>query len=458
MYTTQGRKSKIELSDYDFEGDLSSRLILSKLSVFEVEVLKEIVYNSLSFPVQELAETLETSTNQIQLALQRLEPTQLYTLIGNKISVNKEKRKYFEVQIERFSEDFEPDTVFFQSLLGLVPIHVLPGWYSVPKASDGIIESIIDKCHRTTKLFERYLAEIQYEDEQMEAIVNDVYHSAELSIDVSYLINKYSLTREKLEETLIFLEFCKICCLIYKNDGEGNWKQVVTPFYEWRQYLTFLRQTEYKTIEQPANLTPFFNSDFGFIEELDKTLRSLTEKPITEIAVAESLLGHYTAEEMQSRIIERIRSIQLTKSEKGALHQTENTALWLEKPIQEKAMALYFNTIHKYRKKTGDQSFNDRDIREVERGLKRILAGGWIPLDQFIRGLAASLGKVHEITLQKKGRHWSYAIPSYDEKQLVFIRHVLFHHLLESGMIAIGVCENTTYLSITRFGQLALGD
>ncbi|MEM1282371.1 MAG: hypothetical protein AAGG81_02325 [Chlamydiota bacterium] len=121
-------------------------------------------------------------------------------------------------------------------------------------------------------------------------------------------------------------------------------------------------------------------------------------------------------------------------------------------------MALYFNTIHKYRKRTEEQQFNDRDIREVERGLKRIIHRGWVPLEHFIKGLTASFGDIHEIPLEKKGRYWCYAIPEYDENQMIFIRHVIFHHLLESGMVAIGENQGVTYLTVTRFGQMALGD
>jgi hypothetical protein len=458
MYTSQCRKNKIELSDYDFERDLSSRLTLSGLTVFEIDVLREIVYNSLSFPLQELSETLEASPEKIILALNNLESTNLFTLTDQTITVNKLNRKYFEVQIERFDEDFQPDTTFFQSLLGLVPIQLLPIWYSVPKTTDDIVHSIIDKCHSTTKVFERYLAELQFEDEQIESIVDDVYKSAELSIEVPHLLDKYSISREKLEEILIYLEFCKVCCLSYRVLENGEWKQEVTPFYEWREYLLFLKQTECKGYESQEFVKSFFDHDFGFIEQFDITLTSLMDSPIDRPEITQYSLGNYSTEEMQHRIFDRICNVNLTKTEDNTLHYTENATIWLGKPIQEKAMALYFSTIHRYRKRDEDQKYNDRDIREVERGLKRIINSGWVSLDRFIHGLTASLGEVHEITLQKKGRHWCYAIPEFDKSQLEFIRHIILHHLLESGMVAIGDHEGKAYISVTRFGQMALGD
>ncbi len=458
MYTSQGRKTKIELSDYDFERDLSSRLILSRLSVFEIDVLKEVVFNSLSFPLQELSETLESPPNKILSALERLEPTKLFTLTDQTISVNKEQRKYFEVQIERFDEDFQPDTVFFQSLLSLIPIQLLPTWYAVPKTTDDIVHSIVDKCHRTTKVFERYLAELQFEDDIITAIVSDIYQSPELSIEVPEILKKHDITRERLEEILIYLEFCKVCNLNYRNLENGEWKQEVTPFYEWRQYLLFLKNTECNNSVTPEEIKGFFSHDFGFIEQLDTTLQSIAEQPIPAPEVKQYSSGYYSFEELQDRVFDRICNVNLTKTEDGTVYHTENTSIWLEKPIQEKAMALYFSTIHKYRKRTEDQEFNDRDIREVERGLQRIINSGWVPLEQFISGLTASLGEDHEIKLQKKGRYWCYAIPEYNENQLEFIRHVIFHHLLESGMVAIGEYEGVTYISVTRFGQMALGN
>lgn len=458
MYTSQSRKNKIELSDYDFERDLSSRLILSRLSVFEIDVLKEIIFNSLSFPLQELSETLESPIDQILSALERLEPTGLFTLSDQTVSVNKDQRKYFEVQIERFDEDFQPDTGFFQSLLSLVPIQLLPTWYAIPKTTDDIVHSIIDKCHRTTKVFERYLAELQFEDDQVEAIVNEVYQSPELLVEVPTLLQKHDITRERLEEILIYLEFCKVCSLNYRDLGDGTWKQEVTPFYEWREYLLFLKNTECKDSIASEKIKSFFDHDFGFIEHLDRTLQSLAETPIPEPEIKQHCSGSYSEDEMHDRIFDRICNVNLTKTDNGTLYHTENASIWLEKPIQEKAMALYFSTIHKYRKRTEGQLFNDRDIREVERGLQRILHSGWVPLEHFISGLTASLGDVHEIQLQKKGRYWCYAIPEYDENQMEFIRHVIFHHLLESGMVAIGEHAGTTYISVTTFGQMALGD
>lgn len=458
MYASQCRKCKVELTDYNFERDLASRLLLSNLSDFEVDLLKEIVFNSLSFPVEELCETLEAAPGEVVAALERLEPTALFSLSDSKLHVNKERRKYFEVQIERFEEDFCPDTSFFFSLLHLVPIEVLPTWYSVSKTTDDIFGSIIDKFHRTTKLFERYLAELHFDDEPLNQLIALVYGSKELVVDVPTLLEKLEVSREKLEEYLILLEFHKVCCLNYRSDENHGWRQEVTPFYEWRKYQLFLQKTECKKACSAEEVDQFFGDEFGFIRELDKFLSSLLDKPLSQPSIEQYDSGYYSLEEMGSRIFERVCHVNVTKEEEGMLMATENALMWLKKPIQEKAMALYFSTIHKFRKGAGDSGYNDRDIREIERGLKRIIDCGFVPFEEFVKGLTASLGGSHEIELKKKGRYWYYAIPQYNPQQLTFIRQIIYHHLLESGMVAVAQRDGEPYLAVTDFGRMALGD
>lgn len=458
MYTSQSRKNRIELSQYPVEKDLSNRLFLSTLSVSTVEILHEIVNNSLSFPLSELSEVLELSTEKVLQGLKELEAAHLFSINDQTIIVNKEARKYFEVQIERFHEDFRPNTTFFQSLLSLVPIHVLPTWYSIPKTSDDILTSIIDKCYRTTKAFKRYLAELQFENPLTEKVMNAVYQSEELSVDIETLQQELDLNREELEHILISLEFHRICCLSYHDMGNNQWKQVVTPFHEWKEYLLFLKNTEHHFCQNTGPITPIFSSDFGFIEAMDNQLQELSDTPCPLPQIESYSDTQYSLKEAKNRLLARSNTIHLTVYENGTVKLADSATGWLEKPIHEKAMALYFHTIHHYRKKSEEQKFNDRDIREIEHGLKRIMESEWVSVEEFISGLTATFGKHHDLTLTKKGRFWKYALPEYDKSQLTFIREIIYHHLFESGMITLGILNGSTYMKVTEFGKMALGD
>ena len=49
---------------------------------------------------------------------------------------------------------------------------------------------------------------------------------------------------------MLHMEFNFVCYLGYKKDND-MWRQVVTPFYEWRKYLHFLRDSESEEYRMP---------------------------------------------------------------------------------------------------------------------------------------------------------------------------------------------------------------
>lgn len=470
MHTSSCRKIKVNLPDYDFPHDLKNRVLLSKLNSLEAKILQEIVCNSLSFPISELIELVEATRDDVHEALETLACFNLFKVENNSIIVDKDARKYFEVQIERFQEDFKPDLEFFQNLLTQVPIHIIPIWYSLPKSSDNIFESIIDRHLTTPKTYEKFLYDLQLDDDIAVHIVEDLYNSPDYTLDVKEMELKYSLSREAMEEIIITLEFNKVCCLSYIHEG-NRWRQVLTPFEEWRNYLLFLRTTQPIPITDTEAVQRKHPHDFGFVEDIDILLRHIIKNGSVSLSsfledltsTPDGLIGgnpvNPFCSDYRKRLVEKMRILRLTENENNTLKVTENAEIWLSKPIQEKAMALYFSTINLFRRKDSSDAFSDRDIREVEKSLKRILNGTWVYVDDFITGMNASIGSSDEVTLQRKGRRWTYVNPEYTEKERNFIRDVLFHHLFESGMVQVGVHPNGKLcFSVTNFGKLSLGD
>lgn len=119
---------------------------------------------------------------------------------------------------------------------------------------------------------------------------------------------------------------------------------------------------------------------------------------------------------------------------------------------------IYFSTINRYRKQQQGAAFTDRDIRELEKSLKRILKSGWVYLDDFVKSLTVSLSTTCEVTLTKKGRRYFYSRPLYGQAEIAFIHGMLNHHLFESGMIALGRCNERPCFMVTPFGRLSLGE
>ena len=112
----------------------------------------------------------------------------MFTIQGDKIIVDKELRKYYEFQIDKFDEDFRPDVEYIFSLLSKVTIHVLPVWYMIPRASDNIYASLIE--YDDPKLYERYLQELNFDDPVMAGIMNDVLSAPNLKIESRILRRK----------------------------------------------------------------------------------------------------------------------------------------------------------------------------------------------------------------------------------------------------------------------------
>lgn len=245
--TTSQQKTKICLSDYPFQRDVEARLFLAKLSCTEIEILREIIHHSLKIQVEQLAAELDLRLETLIPILDKLSEVKLFRRQYMTLVVDKEMRKYFEIQIEKFDDDFRPDLDFFQSLLGHIPIHLLPSWYAIPRTSDNIFDSIIEKYFLTPKIYRRYLHDLNLEDPILHSIINEVHCAPTFKVSAHQLMERFQISHSKFEEYLLELEFHFICCLAYEQQND-QWQEVVTPFAEWREVLDFEYYTRLKPI------------------------------------------------------------------------------------------------------------------------------------------------------------------------------------------------------------------
>src|SRR5690242_19541988 len=146
------RKTKIVLADYDYRRDLENRLLMSRFSDFDVLVLEELLYSSVHISIHKMARSLELEEKILLEILLNLSKTGLLSINGDHVEVDKDMRKYFETQILKFEEDFKPGVDYLLSMLRKVPIHVLPAWYSVPRTSNNIFDSIIERYLSTPQV------------------------------------------------------------------------------------------------------------------------------------------------------------------------------------------------------------------------------------------------------------------------------------------------------------------
>ncbi len=237
------RKNKINLADYNSQQDIENRILISDFSSTDLKVVEEILFSPLKISLKKLTRSLQIPEKDLSNTILKLAKSGLLSLQDDAIVVDKEMRKCFEFHIQRFDANFKPDMEFMQGLLRKVPIHVLPIWYALPRSSNNIFESIVEKHLLTPQIFQRYLSDLSFPDSIAEDIIKDLFASKDFTLASSDIIAKYNLTRHKFEEAMLLLEFRFVCTVCYAKE-EDHWHEIVRPFHEWRQYLLFLQNTK----------------------------------------------------------------------------------------------------------------------------------------------------------------------------------------------------------------------
>ncbi|MFS8563054.1 MAG: hypothetical protein LVR00_01455 [Rhabdochlamydiaceae bacterium] len=135
---------------------------------------EEVLFSSLTVSVEKISKNIDENEENVLASLGKLVEAGLLKSENGLFIVDKEMRKYFESQAPKFENDFKPDMEFLQGLLRKVPIHVLPSWYAIPRLSNNIFNSIVEKYLVTPTTFQRYLMEINFGDASLSAIAQDV--------------------------------------------------------------------------------------------------------------------------------------------------------------------------------------------------------------------------------------------------------------------------------------------
>lgn len=465
------RKNKVDLADYDYSKDIARRLALAHFQPQDVDVLEEILFNSITIPLAKLAQSLDLEIAELTPILEKLKETGLFKITGNELHVDKEMRKYFELQLQRFEEEFKPDIDFLQGLLRQVPIHLLPNWYAISRTSNNIFDSIVEKYLSTPQAFQRYLLELNLVDPVQRSIMQEVFNAPDFEVSADLLIKKHGLTQEQLEEHLLFLELNFICCARFRLENRC-WKQIVTPFHEWAELQRASRFAQAISIKDVKAIERRKENDFAFVEELSALLKLAQKQPLAIERTSEDLasLNEKSFKALRKDCPELSKAdlhLLITKAcglgfadlnnEKLSLQQDGSD--WLEMSIPERALALYRHHGHQLsREDLPDELSNERALREAEKSVLPVLNSGWVYLDDFLKGVMIPLNESQHIQLKKSGRNWKYQLPHYTEEELELFKAVIFEWLFEVGITAVGTHNGRDCFSVTAFGQDLLGD
>jgi predicted transcriptional regulator len=462
------RKVKIVLSDYDYRRDLENRLLMSQFNDRDVHVLHEVLYSPLRFSLRKMARSLDLKETELENILKNLGKTGLLSIDGDNVDVDKEMRKYFETQVLKFEEDFKPGMEYLAGLLRKVPIHILPAWYAVPRTSNNIFESIIERYLATPQIYYRYVQDFSSTHPSLSSLVKDLFSSSELKLSGQTVIERYRMTREQFEETTLLLEFSLIACLRYEKVGD-EWKEMITPFDEWREHLAFLRNTQAQPILDEEKVKPFRSQDFSFVRDLTTVLQLAKTKPISlspskSVTAAISKRLDLDLEEEKnkayfSKLFTKLHLLKLGEIVDGELRAHGNADSWLKFSDQDKAIFLYRHTGNKLLSEhLPDPLPIDKAVREAEKCILRVLHAGWVEIDEVIEGSLIGLSEEPILVLKKAGRLWKYTRPQYTDEQKNMLRAVLQDWLFEIGAVSVAIYKKTTCLKVTDFGHTLFGN
>ena len=472
LETASNRKNKISLTDYNYQKDIENRLLMAQFTSVDIEVLEEILYSSIQIPIAKLAKNVDIDAEELLPILQKLSATGLFTIEGQSILVDKEIRKYFEFQIQKFNEEFQPGMDFLQNLLKKVPIHVLPVWYSIPRTSNNIFDSLLERHLHTPQIFQRYVMELNFGEPILKNIIEDVYTSEHFEISSSELMNKYNISRELFEEYLLHLEFSFVCCLGYRKVGD-RWEEKVTPFHEWKEYLQFLKNTETFPIKTPEDIQLKRPSEYSFVQDLSILLEKTKTSPIPiektedgltlpKESILDSLLPSFPNLSKDPLIyrpyihnlITKLHLVRLCDLSQGKILFSDTTEEWLSKRLDSQSLYFYRHPRNRIlNKDVPSEICTEKALREAEKSIVRVLHKNWVLFDDFLKGVHVPLSEDLMIVLKKTGKNWKYTIPQYSQEETHLLKAIIFEWLFEAGIVQVGTIHGQGCFRVTTLGQ-----
>lgn len=454
------RKNKISLDDYEYKKDFENRLLLSSLSLEELNVLEELLFSPIKTSIMKLSTDLDISDKQLTKILEKLQKTEFIKVEDQTITIDKKMRKYFEFEYLRFDEDFKPDLVFINNLLTKIPIHILPVWYSLPKTSNNIFQSIIDKYFLTPQTFQRHLEDLENENPVFSGIINDLYTSSDLQLEANKIKKKYDLDNQKYFEYLLLLEYNFVCFQAYKKTQDG-YVEILIPFYEYQEYLIHFNKTIVQNISSTAKITKKRKADFAYVEDLSSILL-IAKKPVSFLQIENNLKKELSQKEPNfeitetyiNNLINKLVQINFLNKKQTLFEITPQAIKWLSLSLDHRALHLYYHPQNIFQDSSiNSELLNDKNVREAEKSVSRVVKKGWVYFDDFIKGVMSAITDDSQVKIKSLGKVFRYSIPTYTQEEINFIKKVIFDRLFETAMVNVGFFNGKDCFNVTQLGE-----
>ncbi|GAB4228606.1 MAG: hypothetical protein Tsb0021_06120 [Chlamydiales bacterium] len=434
MFTKPIKKNKVCLEDYDYQRDTKCFKLLSNLLPFELEVLQEILFSSLRFPISSLAKKVGVDEEELTESLDLFRDAELLENDGVSISVDKERRKYFEVQIERFEPDFSPDVGFITQQLSALPIHVLPEWFAISRSSDHIISSIIERYLGSPKRYENHLLEVGYEHPMIQHVIDEIHQSPSLEISAKKIKENFDLDDDQFAVLSLLLEYNLVAFSVFKLEDD-DFIHLFVPYKEWKEFQMKKFACRYCSV--PHSIDPPKSEPFEHLICLNHKLKT------------------WENQELSNLECQILLSSKMIKENNGIMERTQKLKDWLQQSHEDQAFTLY-RSLPLHFLSAQKINSSERALRLVEKALKRIEVREWVPLNAFIKSMVEISDSHKTVELVRRGGSWHYHIPEIHEETKQFIKSLVLEYFVILGMTETTQTENELHFCLTNFGKKLL--
>jgi len=465
------KKMRINLTDYQWEEDCNMRLLLASLDVIDVEVMEEILFSPLEVPLSELMETLEYSKEILENSIKKLSLSGLCSLAQDKLTIDKKVRRWFDLHSIRFHENFYPNLEFFQKMLHFLPMSVLPLWYNIPRTSNNIFLSILEKHIFTPSSLKKHLEDIATLSPHTEMIITKVFAAPDYSYPVALLSKELELSEKDLEELILFLEYSLILGKKFIQ-RDKTWEAILVPYCEYAEYYRFLDSTALKPIQDSSHVEVKRQGDFVFINDLSHLIRLVDNTPFSlnlnketiPLGSAKTLaikMAVFSPDEIsddrfiQSYISDLIAvglGLRFFDSEKGKIQTLPIALQWNEQNTEDKAIYIYQSYPSSFMPTQLRNITTEKQLHEIEKFFNRLPSKGWVFFDAVVKSSAIAFDDSQITQLKAEGKKWHYALPHYSQEQLSLLKYVILHWFFICGITKVGLVNDKEVFCLTPFG------
>jgi len=474
--SSQPRKLKVSLKDFDSDKDIEARLFLSHLTPKDLELFEEILLGSVTIPIHTLSADLGLSFVQTRQALDKLVASRLFKIEEDTIHVDKERRKYFELNLLRFEEGFKPDLEFLRGMLRHIPIHVLPIWYLLPRNASDIFDALTEKYFMTPTVYERHLKTAPFENPLLAELAKKL-ESSNSKLEAQSLCDDFGLDARGLQELALLSELSFVAYLAYEKRGE-EFSPVFLPIKEYSDYQkrrerfspsASNKEAETKSIVQMRPIEFAFVKDMSKILNLAKTeslevddhgdlskesiqiiSRSLEEMPLLSPDNLSQQAAYF------KHLLSRLLVLDILSIKDGQLVASSAEKRWNELSLEDQGFCL-LSRLRPYRMEKCNSC--EKGAREAEKAISQAIGHDWVFFDNFMQGAIIPFRPEIDVQITKTGKRWTFALPIYEDHEVDLMRTTIFEGLFEAGIVDIGLDTKTQepHFKVTAFGEAMFG-